>query len=57
MAKYSKLHPSYFFFHLGKAYYTKKDYKKSIEYYDKAVILDEKNYAIYNSLGISYDDL
>lgn len=60
MSKYS-LYPDYFFYYMGLSYYDKKKYEISIKYYTKAYEaasdLKKEIHKLYNSTGITYDEM
>jgi tetratricopeptide (TPR) repeat protein len=39
---------------LGRSFMLKKDYPQAIEFFQKALVIDSKHYAIYNDLAFSY---
>ena len=47
-----------FQYYMGLAYYDKKNYDRSIEWYDRALQMPhDHHYKVYNSKGITYDDM
>lgn len=57
MNKYKNLDPFNFYYYLGLAYYDKKKNDLSLKWYFKAMQIDNNNYKLFNSIGITYDEM
>lgn len=57
MKEFPKLKPFYFFYYLGLAMYDKKRVEESIKWYKKAEEINNNDYELMNSFGISYDEI
>ena len=59
MNKFSGINTFFFHYYMGLGYYSKKKYDTSIKWFKKALQLghEKEHHKVYNSIGISYDDL
>jgi tetratricopeptide (TPR) repeat protein len=46
-----------FYYYLGLAYYDKKRVEESIKWYKKSEAINDKDFDLMNSFGISYDEI